>query len=82
MKQLLSKEKYEEKRKVVRDRVPGKVVDVGEDTITIECGFPRFEEGDVIGYITQGSIEPLGVVLGGGRILTVDLRKALELKEG
>jgi len=82
MKRLLSREKYEEKKKVIRDRVSGKVIDVSEDVITIECKFPRFEEGDVAGYITQGSIEPLGVVLGGGRILTVALRKAVELKEG
>ena len=81
MESLLSKEKAQEKKKVLKDRVPGEVVDIGGDTITIECRFSRFEEGDVIGYVVQSSIEPLGIVLDGGRILTVEPYKMPKLKE-
>lgn len=81
MERLLSKEKDEERKKVIKDRVEGKVIDVGKDTITIECKFSKFEEGDVICYIEGDIIKPLGVVLGGGRILTVGLYMPLNFKE-
>jgi len=82
MEELLSRERSEERKKVVRDKVEGKVVDVSGGAVTIECRFPRFEEGDVVGYVMRDYVEPLGVVLGGGRILTVEPYKMRELEEG
>ena len=82
MEGLLYRERAEEKRRVERDKVVGELIDVAGDTVTIECRFPRFEEGDVVGYIDRGSIVPLGVVLGGGQIITVALFKPLDLGEG
>jgi predicted DNA helicase len=78
----LRNERNGEKERVERDKVVGEIIDVAGDTVTIDCGIPRFEEGDVVGYIEGGRIEPLGVVLGGGRFVTVALRKPLDLREG
>jgi superfamily I DNA and/or RNA helicase len=82
MESLLRKERDEEKKRVERDKVVGKIIDVTEGTVTIDCGIPKFEEGDIVGYIERGRIEPLGVVLGGGLFITVALHKPLPLKEG
>ena len=82
MEKILVNEREEEKRRVERERVRGEIIDVTEDTITIECKTPIFEEGDVVGYIKGGRIEPLGVVLSAGKFLTIALRKPLDLKVG
>ncbi|MCR6692897.1 MAG: hypothetical protein MRT15_10935, partial [archaeon YNP-LCB-003-016] len=47
MEGLLYRERAEEKRRVERDKVVGELIDVAGDTVTIDCGIPRFEEGDV-----------------------------------
>jgi predicted DNA helicase len=83
MRDLLRKERQEEKERVVRDKVFGDVVSIDGNSATIECYFPKFEEGDVVGYLTpQNLIEPLGVAVGGGKILTLSLRRPTELREG
>lgn len=83
MERLLLNEKSQETRKVLRDKVLGEIVDIGEDLITIECKFPKFDEGDVVGYVTpQNTIEPIGTVLGGGRILSIRPRKLFEFQVG
>jgi predicted DNA helicase len=81
MRSLIIRERNEEKRRIERDKIVGKIIDVTEDMITIECQIPRFEEGDVVGYIKEGKIEPLGIVLSGGRFITIALYKPLDLKE-
>jgi len=83
MENLILKEKLNEKRKVIKDKVPGEIININEDIITIECKFAKFEEGDIIGYVTpENLIEPIGIVIGGGKTLTVSLYKPLELQEG
>jgi predicted DNA helicase len=82
LEKLLRSERDEEKMRVERERVKGEVIDVTEDTITIECKTSIFEEGDVLGYIKGGRIEPLGVVLSGGKFITIALRKPIDLREG
>jgi predicted DNA helicase len=82
LEKLLRSERDEEKMRVERERVKGEVIDVTEDTITIECKTSIFEEGDVLGYIRGGRIEPLGVVLSGGKFITIALRKPIDLREG
>jgi len=82
MESLLRKERDEEKKRVERDKVVGEVIDVTEDTVTIDCRIPRFEDGDVVGCIERGRIETLGVVLAGGRFITVALHEPLPLHEG
>jgi len=80
---LISREREEEKKRSKRDRVPAEVVDVSDNVITLECKFPKFEEGDVVGYITPaGVVEPLGVVLGGGTVITVSSHKQIGFEEG
>ncbi|MEM2352231.1 MAG: AAA domain-containing protein, partial [Thermoproteota archaeon] len=80
---LITNERQQERRRAVRDRVPAEVVDVSNDLITLECSFPKFEEGDVIGYVAaQNLIEPIGTVIGGGQVLTVSLNKPIRLEEG
>jgi predicted DNA helicase len=82
LEKLLRSERDEEKMRVERERVKGEVIDVTEDTVTIECKTSIFEEGDVLGYIKGGRIEPLGVVLSGGKFITIALRKPIDLREG
>jgi len=82
LKSLIFLEKEEEKRKILKDRVSAEVVDVSEDAVTLECSPPKFEEGDVLGYVTPMGIKPLGVVISGGRIVTVSLRKPIEVEDG
>ena len=80
---LILREREEEKRRSGRDRVPAEVVDVSEDAVTLACSFPKFEEGDVIGFITpMGIIEPLGVVMSGGTFVTTSLYKHVGVEEG
>lgn len=79
---LLQKERQEEKKRVIKDKVAGNVVSIDENSVTIECDIPKFEEGDVVGHLTQGLIEPLGVALGGGKILTLSLHRPIDLHEG
>jgi len=80
---LILSERREERRKVLRDRVPSEVTDVSGELVTLECRFPKFEEGDIVGYVTpEGFAEPMGVVIGGGKTLTISLRRPLELEEG
>jgi len=72
MKRLLLNERMEAKRRTIKEVVPGEIIDVGKDTITISCHFPKFEEGDVVGYIKrQREVEPLGTVIAGGKIITL-----------
>lgn len=83
MKSLLIRERSKERSRLFKDKVSAEIVDVEDDLVTMECAFPRFEEGDVIGYVTKdGVIEPLGVVISGGSFLTVSLYKEHDLKEG
>lgn len=82
---LLSKERREERKRVLRDRVPAEVVDIDtvNNIVTFECIFnPGFKEGDVIGYVNHGIIEHVGTVINEGRILTVSLYKKPAFKEG
>lgn len=68
--------------RALKDRVLGGVVDVSFDLATIECKFPRFEEVDIAGYVTRGEmIKPLGVVLSGGRSITVNMYNRVSLDE-
>jgi len=82
LEKLLRSERDEEKMRVERERVKGEVIDVTEDTVTMECKTSIFEEGDTLGYIKEGKIEPLGVVLTGGKFITIALRKPIDLREG
>ena len=82
LKSLIFLEREEEKRKILKDRVSAEVVDVSEDAVTLECSSQKFEEGDVLGYVTPTGIKPLGVVISGGRIVTVSLRKPIEVEDG
>lgn len=80
---LLRNEREEERKRSVRDKVEAEVIDVTESIVSLECRFPKFEEGDVIGYLLpEGLIEPLGAVICSGRFLTVSPCKRVELKEG
>lgn len=73
---LLAKEKDEDRVRIVRDKVPAKVIniDIGRGILTLECKHSKFDDGDVVGYVVQQNlIEPLGVVISGGKLLTVSL---------
>jgi predicted DNA helicase len=83
LRNLILRERSEEKRKSVKDRVPAEVMDVSEDAVTLECHFPKFEEGDVVGFVTSGGVvKPLGVAMSGGRFVTVSLNGLTEVEEG
>lgn len=83
MERLLRSERVEERKRVLSDTVSAKVIDVSGGVATLECAFPKFEEGDVVGYVTKGrTIEPLGTVISGGGLLTVDLYGLHKIEEG
>jgi hypothetical protein len=83
LEKLIKQERRAEKERTLHDVVHGEVVEVSEGTVTLSCSSPRFEEGDVIGYIrTDEQVEPIGSVLGGGDILTVSLQKPLIFEQG
>jgi len=80
---LLIRERSEERRRILKDRISAEVIDISGDIATLECAFPKFEEGDVVGYVTgEHVIEPLGTVISGGRFLTVNIYGQHRLKEG
>lgn len=80
---LLVRERLDEKKRVLRDRVHAEVIDISDNLVTFKCAFPKFEEGDVVGFIVGESvIEPLGTVVGGGEYLTIDLHGQNKLEEG
>jgi len=82
MERLLIKERSEERKRVLKDRVSAEVIDISGDIATLECAFPKFEEGDVVGYVTgEHTIEPLGAVIGGGRFLTISIYGQHRLEE-
>jgi len=78
---LLLSERENEKN-VHKEKVPSKVIDVSEGLVTLDCQFPKFEEGDIVGYVIKSHVEPMGMVIGGGKTLTISLRRPLKLKEG
>ncbi len=83
MKRLLLNERNEEKKRAITERVKGEVLDVEDEAVTIECSFPRFEEGDVVGRLSPlKGIEPLGTVIASGTVSTIGLFKPTDLKEG
>ena len=81
MESLLLSER-ENKKNVHKEKVPSKVIDVSEGLVTLDCQFPKFEEGDIVGYVIKSHVEPMGMVIGGGKTLTISLRRPLKLKEG
>jgi predicted DNA helicase len=83
MKRLLLLEMEEEKKRTFREHVSGRVIDISDDIATVECAFSMFEEGDVVGYLNSPlrGIEPFGIVIAGGRLLTVRLFKPIPLEE-
>jgi len=81
MESLLLSER-ENKKNVHKEKVPSKVIDVSEGLVTLDCQFPKFEEGDIVGYVIKSHVEPMGMVIRGGKTLTISLRRPLKLKEG
>jgi predicted DNA helicase len=84
MKWLLHKERSEEEKRAFQEKVEGRVIDMSKNFLTVECRFPKFEEGDIVGYINfNKKIEKLGTVLSGGKVLTIELyNKDLNFKDG
>lgn len=69
-------------KRAVKDRVEAEIIDLSDDVATFECRFPKFEEGDVIGYLTkQNQIYTLGVVISGGSFVTVSLYERTKVSE-
>ncbi|RZN63652.1 MAG: hypothetical protein DSO07_11415 [Thermoproteota archaeon] len=83
IRELLRREREVEKREAYEDRVRARVLDVTEDLVTLECSFPMFREGDIIGHITQeGDVKPIGSVLAEGTVITVGTNREIGLEEG
>lgn len=79
---LIFKEMLLEKQASRREFINARVVALGDETITLECSYPKFEEGDLIGYRERNNeVISLGVVIGGGRLITVKVTSECELKE-
>ncbi len=82
LKELLKKERELEEREKIKDSFIGKVIDVHHGIATIECKIPpKFEEGDVIGYISENAITPLGIVIVPGRELDTEKLLIVKLEE-
>jgi hypothetical protein len=83
IRELLRREREVEKREAYEDRVRARVLDVTEDLVTLECKFPMFREGDIIGCITQeGDVKSIGSVLAEGTVITVGTNREIGLEEG
>lgn len=73
------KRELEEEKNNVKPECKGTVTDVSNDIATIECEtYPKFKEGDPIGFIRDGKVYPLGVVLMAGKDLTVKLERHID----
>ena len=78
LKDILKRE-LEEERNNVKPECRGKITDVSNGIATIECEtYPKFEEGDLVGFIQGGNVVPLGVVLMSGKDLTVKLERHVD----
>ncbi len=81
LRHIITRGMIEERNRIRREYTRGVVVDVSDGVATIECEtFPKFDEGDVLGYIQGDTIHTLGVVMLSGKELIVRLEKSV--KEG
>jgi len=78
----LIKDEREKEKNSNKDIIDAEVVDVSGDVAILECKYPKFEEGDVIGMIKNDEVKPFGIVLTGGTFITVKLYKQNNISEG
>lgn len=79
---IIRKEREEAIKEAGKDCVNATVITIGDGTITLECDFPKFEEGDIVGYKRKGLINYLGYVISGGKVITLITRYIVDINEG
>ena len=84
MQPLLVEEKEAERRDAMGNKVPGRIMSVSGDLITIYCKPRIFQEGCVVGLVENNVIFPIGTVFEGGHEFSVArLDSSLaEMREG
>ncbi|MEM1606143.1 MAG: AAA domain-containing protein [Fervidicoccaceae archaeon] len=84
LEELLKRERDVAAREAAEYKTRAKVVEVSEDTASLELREQLFDEGDVVGYIAQdGALRVLGTVVNvASEAVTVGLAEAAGLSEG